>query len=210
MPDIHAPSNLEPVRTPFLDSAGGQEQPTLTDIEPGEQTGPVRAPSPSRLGQPARPQGVQDHAAAAGEAPRVLRVDSAGERGRQAAVLVVVVLAAVVGIVVAVRSLAPSHAGYTRAQTGHSKASVRTMPHSRAERNDRDRNEAKPSTSRSRRIAAPARVPASSSLRAGVCVGSCASEHPAEAVAPAPLRSEPSTAQSAPVEEDGVEFGFEE
>jgi hypothetical protein len=209
MSDIHAPSNPAPPPAPSVERASELEPPTLTDIGLGERAKPVRAPARSRLEQPVRTQG-DDHA----PRTRVLRVDGASERGYgHTTTLIVVALAALAVIVLAVRSLAPSHPrSSARVQTRCNAVPGHALASHRAARTRRHRDLAEPRPVSSHRIARPAPVSAARSTDgAGVCAGSCSSGRFVEAGGPAPAPSERFAGHGAPVEEEGgAEFGFEE
>lgn len=212
MSDIHAPSNPAPAPAPSVETASDREPPTLTDLGGGEQATPVRAPAPSRLEQPVRAQG-DDHTTATGGESRVLRFDGASERGYgHTATLIVVALAALAVIVLAVRSLAPSHPGDTApVQARRGAVSEHAVRPRRAARTGRHRDLAVPRPVRSRRIVRPAPVSvARGSIGAGVCAWSCSSGPAVEAGGLAPAPSGRFAGQGTPVEEGGVEFGFEE
>lgn len=209
MSDIHAPSNPASAPAPCVDTTSGQGQPTLTDIGPGEHARPIRAPAPSRLEQPVQPQDG-DHATTVGGPPRVLRVGGASERGYgHAAVLVVVALAALAMVVLVVRSFAPPRPDSKRVQAGRIGVSGHTAPSRRSARTDRHGSRSQRRPVRSRRITRPARVAAPGGVDASVCAGLCSSG-PVEAGDTVPRSSGRFMGQGSPVEEGGIEFGFEE
>jgi hypothetical protein len=204
MSDSQALSSPEPARAPFLDADVGYEPQTVTDLGIDERAGPVQAPSPSGLEQPARFPG-----GAAGATPGVLRVESAGEGGyRHVAIAGLVALVATGVSVLAVGWLMPAHKRDTYVRRTRRSEAPRPMPPHRSAGDHGRQGRHRSRRVRSDQIAPPAPNPVPSSVDTPVCAELCSSEPPPAMSEARPPR--PASRTHGPVEEGGVEFGFEE